>query len=248
MTAFFLILTFPLIAGLGFGMVYAVRRLSRGIPPAMGGREGLIIYAALLLLPLLVTLFTLPTPDVSFAEVGVRWPAGLPPLMGAAVSLVLGGAVGTLAYLGEKRLLSVVHGACPVRREKTPIQYLTDGQTADAPHGSTRVHKAHGASALLLVVLTALAVAAEEVLWRGYLLAFMQEEFALSWGGALLIAAAAFGSNHFYFGLRNVGAKFVLGLLWGGLFLATSSLLASLASHLTFNALALEIRIQRDEA
>ncbi len=66
---------------------------------------------------------------------------------------------------------------------------------------------------------------------------------AVTAGMGLAISAVAFGSNHAYFGWRNVVSKSVLGLAWGGLFLATGSLVAPVVSHLAFNALALDVRV-----
>jgi membrane protease YdiL (CAAX protease family) len=81
--------------------------------------------------------------------------------------------------------------------------------------------------ALLLLPVTAI-VAAEEIVWRGYL----QGEIGLP------LSAAAFALHHYHFGWRHVGFAFLAGLVWGGLFLAAGDLWPAIASHLVYNALA----------
>jgi membrane protease YdiL (CAAX protease family) len=81
--------------------------------------------------------------------------------------------------------------------------------------------------AVLMVPVTYLVVA-EELVWRGYLLPEI----------GLLLSAGAFALHHYHFGARHVLFAFFAGLVWGGLFVLFHELWPSIASHLTYNALA----------
>jgi membrane protease YdiL (CAAX protease family) len=80
----------------------------------------------------------------------------------------------------------------------------------------------------LLMLPVAYVVAAEEVVWRGYLTPAV----------GLPLASAAFALHHYHFGWRHVLFAFGAGLVWGALFLLEDRLYACMASHLTYNALA----------
>src|SRR5262249_9682669 len=81
---------------------------------------------------------------------------------------------------------------------------------------------------LLLMLPVAYVVAAEEVVWRGYLTGRI----------GILWAAAAFALHHYHFGWRHVLFSLGAGLVWGALFLAEDRLYAAVVSHLTYDALA----------
>lgn len=83
-----------------------------------------------------------------------------------------------------------------------------------------------GYAAVMAVV--ASIVAAEEVVWRGYL----QPEVGL------VLAASAFALHHYHFGLRHVLFTFGAGLAWGALSLLEERLFGALSSHLAYNAVA----------
>jgi membrane protease YdiL (CAAX protease family) len=81
---------------------------------------------------------------------------------------------------------------------------------------------------LLLLVPVACIVLAEELVWRGFLMPKI----------GLILSSAAFALHHYHFGLRHVSFSFLTGLAWGGLFWAAGDLWPSIASHLSYNALA----------
>lgn len=79
-----------------------------------------------------------------------------------------------------------------------------------------------------LMALVACLVVAEEVVWRGYLLAEV----------GLVASSLAFAAHHYFFGPRHVAFTALAGLAWGGLYLLSGSLVPPVASHLVFNVLA----------
>jgi hypothetical protein len=240
---------------------------------SLGGVTDLVVYAATLVVPLGVVAWTLAMRGtVSVADLGVRWPhvEGLGPVAATAGSVVAGLVVAAAGYWAEKAFQEAAHGALPVSSKQTDVEYLMDG--ADGASGAEEEGKAVDAledgeaggqarqqvserrsgtgddrirqgQAALVLAATGFAAVAEEGLWRGYLLAYAQTMDAVTPALGLVVAAVAFGSNHAYFGWRNVLSKSVLGLAWGGLFLATGSLVAPVVSHLAFNALALDVKI-----
>jgi CAAX protease family protein len=69
----------------------------------------------------------------------------------------------------------------------------------------------------------------EEVLYRGFMLWYFEH-----WMGpiaALFAASAVFGWSHIYQGLRGMATTGVAGLLLGGVYLATGSLIPGMALH-----------------
>ncbi|MGL4550675.1 MAG: CPBP family intramembrane glutamic endopeptidase, partial [Gemmataceae bacterium] len=79
-----------------------------------------------------------------------------------------------------------------------------------------------------LMTLVTFIVAAEEAVWRGFLVPRL----------GVGPAALAFAAHHFAFGPRHVAFTFAAGLAWGGLFVGSGSLVPPAASHLVYNALA----------
>lgn len=262
MAAFVLILAFPLLVGLCFGLLHLAGP-ALGLNPARIRKKGLFVYVGLLVVPLLVAAWAYPAAGLSLATLGWSVPTapGLDVVPGPTwavlasifASAVAGIGVGWLGYRGEKWFVGGtdagdVRTAGPTH-QKTDLQYLTDGQLQGDPQAPRRAdvekaRKEKGAGALLMVGITLFAVLAEESLWRGYLITYAESGVGLHEGWALLLSAGAFGSNHAQFGWRNVVSKFGLGLAWGGLFLLTGSLLAPILSHLTFNLLALEVAVR----
>jgi membrane protease YdiL (CAAX protease family) len=83
-------------------------------------------------------------------------------------------------------------------------------------------------------VFTGVAITAgicEEVLYRGYLLWYLQ---SLGLGrGAVVVAIVAFGLAHAYQGIRGIGGTGVTGAVAMGLYLLTGSLVAPIVLHAT---------------
>jgi membrane protease YdiL (CAAX protease family) len=265
MTGVLLIIGFPVISGLVFGVLYRGAALTPGLHAREIRRYNSVIYTALLAIPLAGVAFT--PHGLSLADLGLRLPTfgGLPVWLAVVASMVGGTVVGYGLYRGEvammqqraqrasgapdpaQRTLSgrhtrrtheqpQAHEQATVRRDEH-VNYLMDGHTEE----TTRQMRSLPPSALL--ALTTGAILAEEVLWRGYLYRFLESYEMFPPAAALGLAALSFGSIHLHFGLRGAATKCIAGLAWGGLFLLTGSLLAPVASHLAFNVLALGIRI-----
>ena len=83
-------------------------------------------------------------------------------------------------------------------------------------------------------VFTGVAITAgicEEVLYRGYLLWYLQ---SLGLGrGAVVVAIVAFGLAHAFQGIRGIVATGVMGAVFMGLYLLTGSLVAPIVLHAT---------------
>jgi len=271
MLAAVFILTFPLVAGAVFGLLYLARhRLGASI--SFGGPTDLVVYAATLMIPTAVVGGTLMTGGtLTLADLGLRWPHV--PTLGAAaatgVSVLASVVVAIAGYYAEKAFQYTTHGALPVSSESTDVEYLMDGVSGTeeksrgevdleediGPRSRSGASPSHSDRAptrdddrirqgeALVLGASGFAAVGEEVLWRGYLLAYAQATATVTAEMGLVISAVSFGSNHAYFGWRNVVSKSLLGLAWGGLFLVTGSLVAPIVSHLAFNALALGVKM-----
>lgn len=90
----------------------------------------------------------------------------------------------------------------------------------------------------------------EELIYRGFLLRYLADgPWGLSAPAALGIAAAVFGVAHAGQGVRGMLATAVLGLLLGGLFLASGSLLLPILLHTLIDLRALAVaHLARREA
>lgn len=89
----------------------------------------------------------------------------------------------------------------------------------------------------VFLALAVLVVGAEEIVWRGYLIRAIQSHGVQGQLLVTTLAAASYGLNHYYFGVRNVLVKSFHGLVWGIIFVSTGSLLVPLISHMTFEVL-----------
>ena len=252
---FVLIVAFPVLAGVVFGVLHAVARRNGLVQAVL--QYNVVIYAALLL----------PVVAVAVAASGhLRWAevivgpfvmdvrdrvGGLAAVGAGALAVGIGGLLGGLLYLTERRVWGALRprpaiGADTALEEHSladalaeapsDTSFLTEGRTAQVVRGAASLPLP------LLVATTAVIVVWEEVLWRAYLI-----ETAQHWGwpvvAAVAASAAAFGLNHLYFGLQNALAKIVEGVAWAALFL-TGGLLAAVASHLVFNLLAFNVRVE----
>jgi membrane protease YdiL (CAAX protease family) len=272
MLAAVFILIFPLVAGAVFGVLYLARHRF-GASVSFGGATDLVVYAVTLIIPLAVVGGTLVTGEtLTLADLGLRWPhiATLGPAAATVVNVLGGGGVAVAGYYAEKAFQYTTHGALPVSSESTDVEYLMDGASRvgkksrgeagldeDAgPRSHSGISPSHNdrapvrnddriqqVGAALVLGASGFAAVVEEMLWRGYLLAYAQTTATVTAGMGLVISAVAFGSNHAYFGWRNVVSKSILGLVWGGLFLVTGSLVAPIVSHLAFNTLALDVKV-----
>jgi membrane protease YdiL (CAAX protease family) len=101
------------------------------------------------------------------------------------------------------------------------------GQTPDAGE-RVWVGPPGAAGFALLMLPVAYVVAAEEVVWRAYLVPEL----------GLVLSSAAFALHHYHFGLRHVAFSFLAGAACGGLFVAAASLWPAIVAHLVYNALA----------
>lgn len=228
MVVFWLIVLFPLIAGLGYVLLAYVGKLLAWSED-FSNTHGFSIYAVFLLIPL-GALWATTIEIAPNAATAALWdPEAIPDgvLIGG-----LGIVSGVLIYLLE-------WGYVRFRLWRRPLQ-LEEGLDAAPATASDQREESH----LGFVLVTLFIVFAEELLWRGYLLSFLADGLSLSLGVSLVLASVAFGFNHFFFGFRNIVLKTLWGAAWGGLYLLTGSLWASMLSHGTFNMLALGIRIR----
>jgi membrane protease YdiL (CAAX protease family) len=246
-TALVVIAAFPLVAGVGYGLFnYAGQAVGGPGAPARLARYGMVVYAVLLVLPLALALIAweggIPVPPILRPEVvlGMGGGAGLSPwarlLVPGLASAVLGVASGVALYHAERRAWRAL-APPPAISTKVDRRYLTDGKTTET------VRHLQALPVPLLLTLITFVVVVEEALWRGYLIGYMEGVLGVPPAAALAASALAFGVNHLYFGLRNAAAKAVEGLVWGLLFLF-GGLLAPVLSHLTFNLLALNVRVE----
>jgi membrane protease YdiL (CAAX protease family) len=90
----------------------------------------------------------------------------------------------------------------------------------------------------------------EELIYRGFLLRYLAAEpWGLSAATALVVSSAVFGLAHAGQGVRGVLATAMVGLLLGGLFLASGSLLLPILLHTLIDLRALAVaHLARREA
>ena len=84
----------------------------------------------------------------------------------------------------------------------------------------------------------------EEVLWRGYLLSYANDVLNMPVQYAIVISSVSFGMNHIAYGLANVLAKTLFGVILSLLYLASDSLLPCILCHQVFNLMVFKIRIE----
>ena len=84
----------------------------------------------------------------------------------------------------------------------------------------------------------------EEVLWRGYLVAYANDVLNLPVQYAVIISSFAFGMNHLVYGLANVISKTLFGIILSLMYLASGSLLPCILCHQVFNLMVFKIRIE----
>lgn len=218
MIALALVLGFPILSLLIFSGAYFVYHLRYGSRAGtMMGQHGYLLHAGALLIPLAVVLGVEGSLEIAGWW---RMEPGWGPF--AAILAVLAAAgSGALLFYNElwlSRLLGrgvgrsvgvVVEGGSSTFRASTPAFWG-------------------------YMLISVFVVATEELLWRGYLLTNIPSEWGWTSAGALMLSAASFGLNHYYFGLRNILLKAVDGVAWGALFLIGNNLWLPFVSHLAF--------------
>jgi uncharacterized protein len=217
--AIFLVLGFPLITGLGYSCAYLIARvMAHGAEPKGFDRVAPLLYPVFLLVPLAGVLWARPA-ALTWERLGAVAPriGTLSPLTALLVALGVGAATGLALFLNERaaQRRAARRGKIAANRPRTEGRGLIT----------------------LFVLMSVVVVVIEELAWRGFLINAMADRWG--WGPwvAAAVAAVAFGSIHYFFGLRDIAFKTVSGLLWGALFLGTGSLLAPLVSHLVFDLL-----------
>jgi membrane protease YdiL (CAAX protease family) len=227
-TGLVLILGFPLLLAVGFGGVYAVAYgLGRGREAL--DRAGIFLYPVFLSVPFGVALAAAERRGV-LLRLGLAPPefAALPPAAALVVGLAAGAVCGVALFRGE---VALARALARWTRGRKRLGKLVEGKTA-------ALAEAPPLPAPVLAAVTLYIVLAEEFLWRGYLVDFLHVELALPAAAAIAVAAAAFGLNHYYFGLRSVAGKAVAGAVWSLLVLGTGSLVPAFAGHFVFDLLA----------
>ena len=227
MIAFLLIVGFPVVLAVGFGGLYlAADALGR---KDTLDRAGLFLYPLLLTLPFAVAL-AVAWRQGTLPEIGLALPAigGLSPAAALALAALVGIATGAGVFYGE---LAASRLIARLSQRSRGLRRALDGMSQDFARSQERTALAPA------LVLSLYIVFAEELLWRGFLLHFLTSAFSLPVAAAVLVAALAFGANHYYFGLRNVALKTLSGIVWAVLLLWTGSLLAPFFSHYTFECL-----------
>jgi membrane protease YdiL (CAAX protease family) len=228
MIGFALVVGFPLILGLGYGLAYLVFALLTPSRSAeMLGRWGGAIYLMLMTAPLagVLAFLWLGHAPVSPRQLGIWLPtlAPLPDWLAAALCIPLAMVLGRVLFMIEL-LLSV-----QVQRllgRHAGVSAALEGQSSQlASHVPPLTHYLASSTPIVLM---------EEFLWRGFLIYFLIRYLHMPTLPAVGVAAVSFGLNHFYFGLRNVALKTMDGLIWGFILVWTSSLLGPILSHLTF--------------
>ena len=223
-----LVLGAPLLVPVAYGVAAAAGWAvggARGI--AVVNRQGFVVYATFVAaLAWLVWAAGVPAASVE------RWlsldTSGL-----AAVGLLLGAAA------AGGLLFALDYGAAKATRR------WGGARTQAVLEGATRAAAGRRPSSISGFSLTFVIVVAEEFLWRGVLIDGSQAAWGLATGEAIALSAVAFGTYHYFFGVRNVVVKTIHGAVWAGAFVLTGSLLVPLVSHLTFNLLAFALSVPR---
>jgi membrane protease YdiL (CAAX protease family) len=229
MKALYVVVLFPLIAGLGWGVAKALLSLvyrQRAFLVMM--QESGWLHLLFVSIPTSVVLAEAARTG-TLERIGLRWPQllGLPVWLAVALVSVLAVASGVLVYVNELALSARIRRLLS-RRKSEALQTLVQG-------GSAALWLPEAPPFANFMAASALTSFAEELVWRGFVIDWARGEYSLPL--ALLASGLSFGINHSYFGFRNVMLKTLDGVVWGLLLLATGSVLAPFLSHLTFQYL-----------
>lgn len=200
---------------LGFPLVLAVGyTLVYTAARLWRGREGIRLMNAVA--PLLFPVF-LAIPVVAVVNSGLNWPDLLRwPHWQTWATVVAAIPAGALLFFGESAL----------------NRRLAAGRGgAGALDGMLFLPS-------LMPLLSMAVVAGEELVWRGYLIAALQTQWAIPLVCAVVGAAAAFALHHVHFGVVTAVYKGASAIVWSVLFLISGSLVPAFVAHLTSDWLA----------
>ena len=227
MSAFLLVIFFPVVVSVGFGVIYGLLRVSGA------GRESgviadsraLVIYFLLLTIPLMATWIEVARGGTG-QRVGMQLPgcSGVEPMLSGVVSLPLAVVLGVLLYYAELVLAARLRQAASAGGGAR-FRSALEGRARRLPSLRSRGMYMWLSVAIALV---------EEFIWRGFLIVFLVRELGMHTTGAIVLAGALFGSNHVALGLQSVVAKTVDGIMWGGLAVMSGELWSPFVSHTTF--------------
>ena len=135
-------------------------------------------------------------------------------------------------------LLTVVGGIALVGQQAFSVLRSSDEQAKVRKHfesqpGVRTILPSTPREARLFVAIGITAGICEEVLYRGYLLWYLQS--LLPRGVAIAAAVVAFGVGHAYQGVRNIFATGAAGAIAMAVYLLTDSLLAPIVLHATLD-------------
>lgn len=202
-------------------------------------RRGGWFYLLFLTIPFFAVLVQ-SLKEGSLEGVGIRAPVvfGLPEGAALVVGWIAALIVGTLLFYHELTVSIFIRRQLS-RNALKRWQTLVDGASPSLPRHVVGFAEYMGLSFLICL--------AEEFLWRGFLISFLKSEFGFTSPTAILLASLLFGLNHVYHGFRNISLKVVDGIVWGIVFVATSSLWIPFWSHLLFQYL-VWLRLRRQAA
>lgn len=210
---------FPVITAVGYTLLLLIYRARFGAKQASVRLDahGFYLYPMFLSLPLAAAVAEPASRRlISHQFTLVDSSAAL-----TALVVLVAGVVGLGQFLLESRA-----GIREPRGGGDPSARMIDGRTDN--------WRAFNPRPATYIVLAAVVVLAEEVIWRGVLINGLIERSGWPEVAALAVTSVAFGFNHYYFGLRNIVLKTVFGAILGLLLLITHSLAAPIAAHLVF--------------
>ena len=144
------------------------------------------------------------------SSIGLRWPTG--PGLGWTIAIV--GAGVALLALQHHAATGSDAGRAAVRRQLASMRWFSPGPGVELAH---------------FRALSITAGVCEEILFRGYLPAFLSP-FVGVWL-AVLVSSVLFGFAHVYLGATSGIRAGVVGLVMAGMYAATGSLLAPMIVH-----------------
>jgi membrane protease YdiL (CAAX protease family) len=148
----------------------------------------------------------------SWASVGLVLPAGAAGWLWTAASL---GLVVAFLFAQYRGATGSDRARAAVGRQLAPLRWLLPAGT--------------GIELANFRALSVTAGVCEEILFRGYLMAFLSPLVGL--GGAVAASSVLFGLAHAYQGVGGPIKAGVLGLIMAGMYLLTGSLLAPILVH-----------------
>ena len=241
MIAFWVTVFFPLLAALGFAGAFTIfsgyHRGDRARAGRAMGRYQLLLYALFVTVPCGLVLARGAAGD-TMVRLGLAWPrvGSLGPGSATALAFAAGAVIGVLLFVNEVVVATLLHARLAA---KPRAAAALEGRSASFARALPSFGR--------YLPMAAYVSFAEELVWRGGLITTFTDKYQLGAAGAVAAAAALFGVNHAYHGARNIALKAVDGLVWGGLFVATGSLVSPVTAHLVFQISAW-LRVRRSAA